>query len=151
MRPVVAHADAAAMRHNDRAAEREPYTHAAAAIGRLMAGGIEQIEYMGPVSRGDTAAVIRDLDDRKAIVFRSGDGDFRLLRRIFQRIVQQVHEHLQQQPHIRPHEQQVVLQGNPELMAPEARPRMRDCLLDHIAEYLRLHVELQIPVIEARD
>ena len=66
MRPVVAHADAAAMRHNDRAAEREPYTHAAAAIGRLMAGGIEQIEYMGPVSRGDTAAVIRDLDGHPA-------------------------------------------------------------------------------------
>jgi len=148
---VVAHGDLAAVGADDRAAERQPEAETAAAVDDAGAAGVEHVKDVGLVGIGNAGAVVGDLGGQKTAGGGGGNGDLRPRRRVFDGVVDEVDEHLNNQMRVHAHQHQIVGSGDADAVLAAAAADVAQSLGNGLVHQLRHRPQLHRAVLNAGD
>lgn len=87
-----------AMRPDDGVANGQPQTDSPFGVGPVVLRGIEHFENVGQICRGDSLTPVAYAENRVGSFPLYRDADLPLRRRMLDRIVQQIDQHLDDQP-----------------------------------------------------
>ena len=136
-----------AVRLNDRPAEGQAKAQAAAAVASRFVGGEKQFKRAGLPLRRNTGAIIRNTNDCLPSLRPCADLNMRAGRRIFDGVIDQIHQHLNDQPGIHSGQNRRIsaIHRNGMLLAPavDMPQGFRDYVLHDLIGQMKLHASLR--------
>ena len=136
------------MRPGNRVADGQPQPDAAGRIGTLAPRGVEAFKEVGQVLPADTLAPVKHAEHGFSVPLLHAYLDFISRRRVPHGVIQQVDEHLHNEPRVHRHEQQLFRQLGVDFPVRRAPLHLRQRTADNFLHGLRLLLDLQPAVLQ---